>query len=270
MNKIEIPEYASKKELFAFLSENKDTLIAQKKSVVKWADGMLYSNPLVNVKGKAFKAGAIDVTDVDEIKAELAINTTNWLDSHKDVHLKSLWNKSLKENRNLLFLQEHSLRFDKIIADGDDLDASAKLMNWKDLGFNATGTTEVLHFGVNIKKSRNPYMFNQYAKGYVKNHSVGMRYVKLLLAINDEDYGAEYEAWEKYFPEIINSEAAEKSGYFWAVKEAQVIEGSAVPIGSNTMTPTISVGKNNEPTKVTQTEAAKALQHEHQFYSNLI
>jgi hypothetical protein len=27
-------------------------------------------------------------------------------------------------------------------------------------------------------------MFNQYAKGYVKEHSVGMRYVKLELAVN--------------------------------------------------------------------------------------
>lgn len=270
MNKIEIPEYGSKKELFSFLSKNKETLIAQKKSIIKRADGVLHHNPIVDVKGKAFKAGSIDIDAVDEIKAELAINTTNWLDSHKDVHLKGIWNKSIRENKNFLFLQEHSLSFDKIIADGDDLKVSVKLMNWKDLGFNATGTTEVLLFDTNIKKSRNAYMFNQYAKGYVKNHSVGMRYVKLLLAINDEDYGAEYEAWEKYFPEIINSQEAEETGYFWAIKEAQVIEGSAVPIGSNTMTPTISVGKNSEPPSGTQTEAEKSLQHEHQFYSNLI
>jgi hypothetical protein len=38
-------------------------------------------------------------------------------------------------------------------------------------------------------------MFNQYAKGYVKEHSVGMRYVKLELAVNsDSKYDAEEKA----------------------------------------------------------------------------
>lgn len=274
MDKIEIPQFGSRKELQKFLVENKQTLIAQKKSILKHADGMIYGTPVVNlqVKGKSFKAGAIDVEEVDQIKVSVAINSTNWLDSHMDVHLKGLWNKSLKENKNIMFLQEHQYnRFDKIIADGDDLEASVKTMNWKELGFDASGTTEVLKFAANILKARNPYMFDQYAKGYVKNHSVGMRYVQLVLAINDEDYGAEYEAWEKYFPEIVNSEVAEEKGFFWAVKEAKIIEGSAVPIGSNVMTPTISVGKDIEPSEDTQEqEAAKKALQQKQFYSNLI
>jgi hypothetical protein len=36
--------------------------------------------------------------------------------------------------------------------------------------------TEALVFNVEIDKDRNDFMFNQYAKGYVKEHSVGMRY----------------------------------------------------------------------------------------------
>lgn len=274
MDKIEIPQFGSRKELFKFLTENKQTLIAQKKSTLKFADGMVYSNPLVNlqVKGKSFKAGSIDVAEVEEIKVKAAINSTNWMDSHSDVHLKGIWNKSIKENKNIMFLQEHQYnRFDKIISDGDDLTATVRLMSWKDLGYDFKGDTEVLLFDANVRKARNPYMFDQYAKGYVKNHSVGMRYVQLVLAINDEDYGAEYEAWEKYFPEIVNSEVAEEKGFFWAVKEAKIIEGSAVPIGSNVMTPTISVGKDIEPSEDTQEqEAAKKALQQKQFYSNLI
>jgi hypothetical protein len=44
---------------------------------------------------------------------------------------------------------------------------------WKDLGFDFEGNTEALVFNVEIDKDRNDFMFNQYAKGYVKEHSVG-------------------------------------------------------------------------------------------------
>jgi hypothetical protein len=43
---------------------------------------------------------------------------------------------------------------------------------WKDLGFDFEGETEALVFNVEIDKDRNDFMFNQYAKGYVKEHSV--------------------------------------------------------------------------------------------------
>jgi hypothetical protein len=89
-------------------------------------------------------------------------------------------------------------------------------------------------------------MAEQYRKGFVKNHSVGMRYMKLSLCINDENSGSEFDAWNKYRPEIVNGNLADEKGYFFAVTEAQVIEGSAVPKGSNFVTPTLSVENKNE------------------------
>ena len=275
MSKIEIPEFGSKKELFKFLIENKSILIAQKKAAVKFADGFMYSNPVIQIKDQAHKAGAIDVNEVNEIKVKAIVNTTNWMDSHMDVHLPGLWNKSLQENKFIMHVQEHkSYEFDKIIAEGEDLKAYTKSYTWKELGFNLEGKTEGLTFDSTVKKERNPYMFNQYAKGYVKNHSVGMRYVKVVMGINDEDYPEHKEIWDKYYPEIINKDAADTRGYFFAVKEAQVIEGSAVPMGSNIVTPTLSVGKDNGAGKTTPDNdeaAAKALQEtQKQFFSNLI
>jgi hypothetical protein len=272
MSKLEIPNFQSKKDLYGFLVENKSTLIAQKKSVIKFADGVLYTNPLVGVKDQTVKASEVDITDVNEIKVKAVINSTNWMDSHLDVHLKGLWDKSLRESKDLMHLQEHQMnRFDKIISDGSDLKAYTEQMTWDKLGFNATGTTEALMFESTIKRDRNPYMFNQYAKGYVKNHSVGMRYVKIVMAINDKDYAAEYDAWEKYYSEIINKDFADEMGYFWAVKEAKAIEGSAVPKGSNIMTPTMEVTKDIEPVQTTQSnEAGQPLQEQVKFYSNLI
>ena len=76
------------------------------------------------------------------------------------------------------------------------------------------------------------------------------------MCIDNADYGAEYEAWEKYIEYAVNPELAENRGYFWAVTEAKAIEGSAVPLGSNWLTPTLSVDKDNEPSNDTQKEAA--------------
>ena len=50
--------------------------------------------------------------------------------------------------------------------------------------------------------------------------------------------------WDKYINQVINRDASEEQGYFWAVTEAKVIEGSAVVMGSNYATPTISVTGN--------------------------
>ena len=98
-------------------------------------------------------------------------------------------------------------------------------------------------------------MFEQYANGWVKNHSVGMQYVKIGLAVNDPECVAEFDLWNKYYTTIANKEYADECGYFWVVKEAKLIEGSAVPIGSNWATPTLQNNmKSFEPSDDTQKE----------------
>jgi hypothetical protein len=106
-------------------------------------------------------------------------------------------------------------------------------------------------------------MLKQYANGWVKNHSVGMRYVQLELAINSEsDYDKEYkDLWDEYYPVIANKEVADERGYFWLVKEAKIVEGSAVVMGSNSATPTLEMKDNVEPSKDTlDIEAEQSLQ----------
>ena len=169
------------------------------------------------------------------------------MDSHGDVHIKGIWNKSLKENKRMMHLQEHkSGSFDKIISSGADLKAYVKDYSWKDLGYDAEGETQALVFESLVKNSRNPYMFNQYKNGYVDNHSVGMQYVKLELAINDKEYEKEKDFWDKHIGGVVNAKDAEAKGYFWVVSEAKAIEGSAVPHGSNSVTPTLPTSKDTE------------------------
>ena len=258
---IVVPEFPTKtfedkRELFSSLKEHKHTLIAQKRATTKYADSTFHYVSVVDDKGHTTKAASNNIADLDKLEVKLVINTTNLMDSHSDVHLKGIWKKSVKENKNLLLLQEHQMTFDKIIS--TDIKASIDLMSWSDLGFKKLqGTTEALVFTSIIEKSRNPFMFEQYAKGYVKEHSVGMRYVKVDLAVNSEEsyYKEEKGIWDKYINEIANKEAAEELGYFWAVSEAKVIEGSAVVRGSNYATPTLSVEqKDIEPLHSTQND----------------
>lgn len=254
-------QFSNKQDMFTALRENKSFLIAQKKSIVKHADPV-FSDVFQDDIVISNKAESQNIESVDTLNLVLAINTCNLFDSHADVHFDGTWNKSAKESKGGLLLNSHKMVFENIIGDG--MEVSVKRMSWKKLGFDFDGTTEVLVFSGNIDKSRNEYMFKQYQKGYVKEHSVGMRYVKLDLAINSESkWDAEEKAvWDKYYPKIVNKEAVDERGYFWAVTEAKIVEGSAVVKGSNYATPVISIEavsndtseEKEEPTEeVTQT-----------------
>ncbi len=253
---MEIPAFNTQKEKFEFLVNNKDKIIASKKAVIKHGASVPFDLSMPG-KVQAVKSITKEEPATDEVQVKAVINTTNLMDSHMDVHIPGIWNKSLKENRYLLHLQEHEMKFDNIISEGEDLKAYAKDFTWKELGFDFEGKTQALVFDSVVKQSNNATMFKRYRDKKVKNHSVGMQYVKLALAINDEDYGAEKEVWDKYYDSIANKEVADQAGYFWAVKEAKVIEGSAVPLGSNYATPTLepkqfTPNTDNEPSFDTQ------------------
>jgi hypothetical protein len=236
----DLSKYTNRGDLFRFLKDNKHQIIGRREREVKCADAVFYR--AVHGKEGADKAGGVsELLLKDRISVRSVINTTNLLDSHGDVHIKGLWKKSLKEQRNLCLLQEHQWSFDHIIS--DDVKADAVRMTWKELGLDFAGETEALVFESEIEKARNPFMFEQYARGYVKNHSVGMRYVQVSLCVNSDDryYLEEKDSWDKYIGEVANAEEAEAAGYFWAVTEAKFVEGSAVPLGSNWATPTQSV-----------------------------
>ncbi len=261
--------------------KNKDVLIAQKKATIKFADPIRQtvsdsSQKLTTVKAELND----DDMEIGVLKAELVINTTNIIDSHMDCHINGLWNKSIKEQKTIFLLQEHDMCFSKIISDSvnDNLKASAKDFKWSDLGFNFKGTTQALVFNTDIKEKRNEFMYKQYKNGYVLEHSVGMKYQKLYLCVDSDssDYTAEKEAWDKYYPMVVNKEVADMKGYFWAVTEAQFVEGSAVVKGSNYVTPVLSITENKqdiaEPSNDTpQNEPLKNTQNDNkQFFINLL
>lgn len=243
--------FNNKEELLNALRENKKNLKAQKMLQLKEADAFSHSVYLQENKGGAIKNEVNTFeNNTQKITVKFVVNSCGIFDSHRDVHVKGCWNKTAKDNKKFLHLREHKATFDNIIS--DDVKLSVEEIEIKGV------KTECLVATSNIDKKDNPFMFEKYIDGKVKEHSVGMQYIwdKVFLCINSEHEAdkEEKENWDKYYEQVINKDELNEVGYFWAVAEAKAREGSAVVFGSNSETPTISVEENmNEPDQSTQT-----------------
>ena len=231
--------FGTRKEAFKALIENKNEIMALKKSTIKHSDGFNFGLVKEINKEEVVKANNPVLEDVDSLTVKVVMNTIGLYDSHGDVHIKNIWKRTLDHSNIKLHLQEHKREFDKVIA--NDANAYVRTLSWKTLGANYEGSTQALIFETLVKKSRNPLMFEQYKNGWVNNHSVGMGYVDFKICMNsDERWASEYkDNWEEYYPDVANKDDVDASGYFWAITEAKLIEGSAVLFGSNYITPTL-------------------------------
>lgn len=250
-----IPSNLTGKELFNYLVKNEALIFHAKKSVIKQSDGFFASPLFIDDKGNLTnKAENVELIEVDgRLKVVPVINTTNWYDSHGDVHIPGLWKKSLSDNKKSGFylLDTHGRHFTDVIA--EDCPGTTKNLSWKELGVDVPGMTEALLFTAFLEKDRNEYMYEQYLKKRVKKHSVGMQYVKLLTCINDDEYPVQKENWDKYIEMVANRDEAEAEGYFWAILEAKIMEGSAVLFGSNPVTPTLETSLQGKSDQVDDT-----------------
>ena len=243
------------KEFIRDLVENKSEHIEFKKATIKHADSclMLNDNAPVYVN-KALSTSIEDDTD-SVIKRTIIGNTYNWMDSHNDVHLDSTFEKSINERGakgKIWHLHDHEQKVTAKV--GKPIKVYEQSVKWSDLGVDKQGTTTSVMMDSNIMRTYNGLMFQEYKDNNIDQHSVGMYYVKIDLAVNDSEYKEEYIEWQNHIGSVGNREKAEESGYFWAVKEAKLIEISAVLEGSNELTPTIDAKniKDIEPERSTQ------------------
>ena len=194
------------------------------------------------------------------IKRTIIGNTYNWMDSHKDVHLDGTFSQSIKQRENKIWhLHDHEYKLTAKV--GKPTKVYEKAVLWSDLGVDKTGFTTSLMMDTDIMKSMNEPIFIEYKDNTINQHSVGMYYVKMDLAVNDKDEVEEFKVWNQHIDKLGNKDEAEKNGYFWAVKEAKLIEISAVLEGSNSLTPTVEA-KDIEPFKDTQIEPLKDTQNQ--------
>jgi len=247
------PEHLKGAELFRYLKANKSAIIDMKKSVIKNADAVILSiseEPPRSVAKAAYLFSNDEANGV--LKRTIIANTYNWLDSHDDVHQNNLFAKSIKDRVNKMqpHLHDHIFQMDAKV--GIPISWSEKSIPWTDLGVNIAGQTMSLFLESQIMKELNKQVYKDYLAGRVDQHSVGMQYVKLDMAINDADYADEYKIWQSTFDKLGNPEKAIEQGYYFSVTEAKLIEGSAVLLGSNELTPTL--GNKFEPVKSTQNQ----------------
>lgn len=226
------------------LIERHDEIVQLKKSAVKFSD------PIdLTVIGKSEVVKELQ-TEPTEVKVGdyifPVINTTNWLDSHGDVHIPGIWNKSIKEQQGKVHLViNHDLKIGSVIGYPKDVEPMVKEMKWSDLGVDIDGTTEALIFKTKLTESANSDGLKAYMTGAPVQHSIRMMYDQIHLCIkqtedSDEDELKYNENWDKYYPQVVNKEDADSIGYFWAVTSAKIFkEGSQVLFGSNEMTPTL-------------------------------
>ena len=255
-------DFSTKKEEIEYVYKNRKEIIAIKKGALKMADSIDSQIQNSELVSKAMHTSNEEDTDT-EIKRTIIGNTYFWMDSHNDVHVDNTFKKSISEKGgDVLHLHDHIFQLTAKV--GTPSKVYESTIKWTDLGVEKSGTTTVVMMETTIKSSLNSKIFSQYLSKDINQHSVGMHYVKIDMAINGKEYKEEYATWLRYIDLLGNKEKADEKGYFWAVKEAKLVEISAVIKGSNELTPTIdtkdiepSVDTQNEPLKDTQNDLEK-------------
>ena len=261
--------FESKEEMFKALKSNKDSIVSLKKAnIQKSCD-----------KGLGVNAKPIDVSKLgttskgiltDENHYYIAVNTTKVLDSHSDLHVDGIWNKTAKEQQGKNYLvTDHKMELANVVVKKENVEMFVAEISFSAIGKSYEGNTQAL-----IYKVLKTDVINELAKEWLESGddieaSVRMQYVNIELAMNSKskDDAEELKRYNDNVNTIANKSDFDSIDYFWVVKEAKNIgESSLVLRGSNGATGIIN--NNNEPFKSTQiveplkdTQSVKSINH---------
>lgn len=248
--------FTDKMDMVRFMQKNREELFAVKKAEYKTkSEAVLSSGIFV----KAFEPIIEDISG-DFIQVKTIINTTNVIDSHMDLHLKGIWNKTVSDNPFSHHLKSHKSDFEFVIS--DKAKSYNDKMNFKDLGLSVDMEMDANINEFVMERKKLPLMFDAYKNGEVTQHSIGMMYVNFDIAFYDEQSQKEMDFFNQMKEQAINPEVADEYGYLWVVSEAKKREGSAVVFGSNSITPTLSVKNYEPPTSTRKIEPSLDTQKE--------
>ena len=185
----------------------------------------------------------------------IAVNSTNILDSHKDVHVDGIWNKSVNErqNKNYLVL-DHKMEVGNTVVKKEYVEMFTMKLPFSAVGKNYEGEGEFL-----IYKFPKDKVINTTAKEWLDSgdsieSSVRMQYVKVSLAMNSESKEdvEEKATYDGAIDKIANKSDFEEIDYFFVVKEAKNVgESSLVLAGSNHATGVIPIENKTEADNIT-------------------
>lgn len=234
-------QFESKEDLFKELRENADKIIACKKANI-------YESHTKNAVPTSFvPASVIDkgitVKTGPQLKEGFVypiMNTTNYFDSHEDVHFDGTFVRSAKDqNGKLFYVTDHIVSVDTIIAWPQDVKVMVKDIPWSWVNKNYDGTTQAVMYEIEKKKIRHNKALEIINDNLPIQNSVRMQYIVIKLGMNsDNPLDKEAKAYyDLRISQIVNRDEVDKIGYFFGVEEAALrTEGSMVPLGSNDAT----------------------------------
>jgi len=242
----------TKEELLKLSKEDREALIKDKAAKVKYTDSLAYNvgKPTKEAKGKA--AEPSKSVDKDTLDVKIVCNTAWLCDSHMDVLTSDCYANSVAaKGANIPHIADH--KQSSVAHVGDVTKVYTTKLDAKDLGFEGSATTTALIMESTVRKDYNEDVFKFYKNGKINQHSIGLRYLDIKLALDSkqEDDEKEKAAWDEAYPKILNKELVDKRGYFWLVKEIDIIENSCVLFGANSLTPTLEVKSDTLATKTT-------------------
>jgi len=241
-------EFASKELMISYIKENLDQIIDFKKSIEQKSvdKGLAVSCKTLN---KIRMEVADKAVSVDKDYYYIAVNTTRILDSHDDLHINGIWNKSVSDQQGKNYLVDtHSLTIRDTIVRKEHIEMFVAKVTFASLGMPYAGSTQVL-----VYKFRKDKVMSKEAKEWLESGdaiqaSVRMMYISIDFALDSnapEDKKAK-DNYDAYKNEIANASDFEYIPYFFIIKEAKNSrESSLVPFGSNPITGNII--KNIEP-----------------------
>lgn len=257
--------FETKEQMFLELKANKDKIIKLKKASIKHSDPFVATYKELTATKEESEATTVKVGDF----IYPVINTTNYFDSHGDVHINGIWDVSARDQKGKIhYIINHELEIGKVIAYPNDVEPQIVDMTWKELGYDFSGSTQALVFKALLSEASNEDFKKAAIQSVPLQNSIRMQYISMTLCIDNEgdDFKQERENFYKYLPDIANKQDVLDEGYYWAITEAKIyLEGSAVLRGSNPITPLLTADPSKQdsqkdeadPTKVSQQSQVK-------------
>jgi hypothetical protein len=274
---IEFPNrtFSSIDELFKALKTNESKLIDLKKSQVyksseKGQVSFLNGEKVFSgTENKNFRAKSDYIYPI--------ISTTNYMDSHKDVHFPGCFNKTMREQEGKVkYVLDHDLKWDSILAWQKDVKMFKSNVDWALVGKNYEGETEALIFEIKKSNIIRKDVLQAIEEGVEEfENSIRMVYHKIYLGINskDKDYADNKEYYDSRINSIANKDAVNKNGYFWGVEELGIYkEGSLVVSGgSNDATSIFSkIEAGNDSTSNKEEPEESTQENQKSYFTGLI
>lgn len=205
-----------------------------------------------NVKSCGIVKAAIKDVDTKNRTVTGILNAYNFVDHGMDVLLDGCCKRSIKDNgpqSNSAFKIKHALNHDM-----SKLPGKIITLEEKEIETESFGKVKGLYFESKMSTSTlGDDTLKMYLEEIYDNHSIGFQYIKAKKVERDGQHGNS-QAWKKFMEIMYNPQKAEDAGYFYAIEEIKLFEGSTVAQGMNELTPYLGV-KGKEDYTLLQVES---------------